>query len=75
MDKQGACSVLSAFRAAVDLDLKVNVTATLGMTFNLIGEESYLPSEIIKSMDGKYVEIANTDAEGRLVLADCLTYI
>lgn len=74
IDKGGACAVLAAFRGAVEMNLKVNVTATVGMAENAIGNTAYKPSEIIQSYHGLTVEINNTDAEGRLVLADCISW-
>ncbi|CAD8102873.1 unnamed protein product [Paramecium primaurelia] len=74
LDKSGACNVLAAFKGAVDMKLKVNVTITLGMAENAISNTSYKPSNILKSHKGLTVEINNTDAEGRLVLADCLSW-
>ncbi|CAD8104032.1 unnamed protein product [Paramecium sonneborni] len=74
LDKSGACNVLAAFKGAVDMKLKVNVTVTLGMAENAISNTSYKPSNILKSHKGLTVEINNTDAEGRLVLADCLSW-
>ncbi|EGR31353.1 hypothetical protein IMG5_111970 [Ichthyophthirius multifiliis] len=73
-DKCGAISTLSAFRAAVELDLQVNLTCTLGVVENFLSSNSYRPSDIIKSHKGLTVEIGNTDAEGRLVLADCMSW-
>jgi leucyl aminopeptidase len=74
MDKSGACIVLSAFRAAVELGLKINLTVTLGLAENAIGNNAYKPSEILVSHKGLTVEVNNTDAEGRLVLADCISW-
>ena len=74
LDKAGACAVLAAFRGAVEMNLKVNITVTLGFAENAIGNTSYKPSEIISSHKGLTVEINNTDAEGRLVLADCISW-
>jgi leucyl aminopeptidase len=74
LDKAGACAVLAAFRGAVEMNLKVNLTVTLGFAENAIGNSSYKPSEIIQSYHGHTVEINNTDAEGRLVLADCISW-
>ena len=74
LDKSGACNVLAAFKGEVDMNLKVNVTVTLGMAENAISNTSYKPSNILKSHKGLTVEINNTDAEGRLVLADCLSW-
>lgn len=74
LDKSGACNVLAAFRGAVEMGLKVNITATLGMAENAISGKSYKPSDILLSHAGLTVEVHNTDAEGRLVLADCLSW-
>jgi leucyl aminopeptidase len=71
---KGAISTLTAFRAAVELGLKVNLTCTLGVVENFLSSNSYRPSDIIKSHKGLTVEIGNTDAEGRLVLADCMSW-
>lgn len=74
LDKCGACTVLSVFRYAVELNLKVNLSCTVGFAENSVSNNSYRPSDIIKSYKGIEVEIGNTDAEGRLVMADCITY-
>ena len=74
LDKHGACSVLSAFKAVVEADLKVNLVCTVGMVENMTGSNAYHPSDIIQSHKGLTVEIGNTDAEGRLVLCDCMSW-
>ncbi|KAL4505457.1 hypothetical protein ABPG72_002519 [Tetrahymena utriculariae] len=74
MDKGGAVATLTSFRAAVELGLKVNLTVTIGLVENFLSSTSYRPSDIIKSHKGLTVEIGNTDAEGRLVLADCMSW-
>lgn len=74
MDKSGACSMFSAFRCVVDLKMKINVTCSLGFVENFVSSTSYRPSDIIESAKGLTVEIGNTDAEGRLVLADLMTW-
>lgn len=70
----GAVATLSSFRAAVELGLRVNLTATVGLVENFLSSTSYRPSDIIRSHKGLTVEIGNTDAEGRLVLADCMSW-
>jgi leucyl aminopeptidase len=72
MDKHGACSVLSAFESAVKLKLPLNLVAVVGLAENYVSNNSYRPLDIIQSRKGLTVEIGNTDAEGRLVLADCM---
>jgi leucyl aminopeptidase len=74
-DMSGAAAVISAMSAVAELKLKVNVIAVVGATENMPGSNAYKPGDILKSMNGKTVEIINTDAEGRLVLADLLTYV
>ncbi len=73
-DMAGAATVLGVIHAAAALELKVNVTAVIGATENSIGSGSYKPGDVYIGYTGKSVEIGNTDAEGRLVLADALGY-
>lgn len=74
LDKCGAATVLHGFKAVVEAGLKINLTVTLGMAENSIGDDAYRPSDIYRSLKGITVEIGNTDAEGRLVLSDCMTW-
>lgn len=74
MDKSGACAVLGIMRAIAKLSLNVNVRGILVLTENMIGENAYKPRDIIKSYSGKTIEVEHTDAEGRLILADGITY-
>ncbi|EPY21441.1 leucyl aminopeptidase [Strigomonas culicis] len=74
-DMMGAGTVLGAMKAAAALELPVNLVAAVGLVENAIGPDSYFPSTILTSLKGTTVEVLNTDAEGRLVLADVLTYI
>ncbi len=73
-DMSGAATVLGTLRAAASLKLKVNLVGVIASTENAIGPESYKPGDVYESHAGKTVEISNTDAEGRLVLADALSY-
>lgn len=75
LDKHGACNVLSVYESICKLNLKINIICAVGIAENAIGPDAYKPSEILISKKGLTVEIGNTDAEGRLVLADSLTYI
>eukprot|EP01095_Lingulamoeba_sp_RSL-Kostka_P013971 TRINITY_DN5939_c1_g2_i1.p1 TRINITY_DN5939_c1_g2~~TRINITY_DN5939_c1_g2_i1.p1 ORF type:complete len:594 (-),score=197.72 TRINITY_DN5939_c1_g2_i1:187-1968(-) len=75
MDMCGSASVLGTMRALSRLKIKKNIIAGVGLVENSIDSVSYKPGAIIKSLKGTTVEIGNTDAEGRLVLADSLTYI
>jgi leucyl aminopeptidase len=63
-----------AFKSVVEAKLEINLVCTVGLVENLVGSNAYHPSDIIKSHSGKTVEIANTDAEGRLVLCDCMSW-
>ena len=74
-DMTGGATVIGAMCAIAKNRLKKNVVAVVPACENAINGNSYRPGDIIKSMNGKYVEIINTDAEGRLALADAITYI
>lgn len=74
-DMMGAAAVMGAMKAIATMRLPVNVVGVCAFAENAIGPGAYLPSSIIKSLNGKTVEILNTDAEGRLVLADALTFV
>lgn len=73
-DMAGAATVLAAVKTAAELGLKVNVTALMPLTENCIGSKSYKLGDVYRSYSGKTIEINNTDAEGRLVLADAISY-
>jgi len=74
-DKGGACAVIGALHGCLHLKPKKNVLFAVGLAENAIDARAYKPGDIIKSMKGLTVEIGNTDAEGRLVLADTFTYV
>ncbi len=71
-DMAGSTAVVGTMKRLADLDIKCNVTAYLMFTDNVISEKSFMPGEIITYPNGISVEIGNTDAEGRLILADGL---
>jgi leucyl aminopeptidase len=73
-DKSGAMTVIGILVAAAELGLKTPVTGVIAAAENMISGHSYRPDDILKTLSGKTVEIISTDAEGRLVLADALTY-
>ena len=73
-DMAGAAAVLAAISGISQLRPKVNVIAFVPTVENLPSGTAYRPSDILKSMSGKTIEIINTDAEGRLILADALCY-
>ncbi len=73
-DKSGAATVLGIIKAASEIGLDVEIHAILGAAENMIGGNAYKPDDVLKAKNGKTIEVRNTDAEGRLVLADCLCY-
>ena len=73
-DKCGGCTVLGIMKAVSELKLPVNVVGIIPSVENMPSGESYRPGDIIKLYNGKTAEILNTDAEGRLILADALAY-
>lgn len=73
-DMSGAAAVIGTLKAVALNKLKKNVIGILGLAENLPSGHSYKPGDIITMMNGMTVEVGDTDAEGRLVLADCLTY-
>jgi len=73
-DMAGAACVLGTIQAIASLKLKINVIAVMALAENAIGSNAYKPGDIIKAYNGKTVEVLNTDAEGRLALADALSF-
>lgn len=73
-DMAGGAAVLGAMRAIAALKPKVRVTALIPAVENMPGSRAVRPGDIVKSLSGKTVEILNTDAEGRLILIDAITY-
>ena len=74
-DMAGAAAVLYAFRSIVELKLRKNVYAVMPLTENMLARDSYRPGDVFTAFNGTTVQIGNTDAEGRLVLADALSYV
>src|SRR3989344_4617603 len=73
-DKCGGCTVLGIMKAVSELKLPINVVGIIPSVENMPSGESYRPGDIIRLYSGKTAEILNTDAEGRLILADALSY-
>lgn len=73
-DKQGGMAVIGALAACAMLGVKQRVIGVIGAAENMISAEAYRPGDIIRASNGRTIEVLNTDAEGRLVLADCLHY-
>jgi len=74
-DMSGAAAVIGTLKNAIALGLKKNVLFVCAIAENAIGSRSYKPGDVICGYAGKTVEVANTDAEGRLVLADAISYV
>jgi leucyl aminopeptidase len=74
VDMAGAAVALGIIQAVAELKLRVNLVSVLAVAENAIGPTSYKPGDVYRSRTGKTVEISNTDAEGRLVLADAVSY-
>ena len=73
-DMCGAASVLGTFRALAELQPSLNVVGLIPACENMPGERAIKPGDVVTSMSGQTIEILNTDAEGRLVLCDVMTY-
>lgn len=74
MDMGGSAAVVGAMRALAGRKAKCNVVGLIGLVENMPGGNAQRPGDIVTSMSGQTIEILNTDAEGRLVMADVLTY-
>ncbi len=74
MDMSGAAAVIHTIALAARLKLKKHVIALVPSAENMPGNSAYRPGDILKSLSGKTIEVLNTDAEGRLILADAITY-
>jgi len=73
-DKSGASAVLGIMQAVSRLNLPYEVHGIIGAVENAIGQHAYKPDDVLTAKNGKTIEVKDTDAEGRLVLADCLVY-
>ena len=73
-DMAGGAAVLAGIGAVADLKLPIRLLGVVGATENMVSGASYRPGDILRAMNGKTIEVTNTDAEGRLVLADVLWY-
>lgn len=73
-DMGGAASVLGAFRACAELQLPINLVGLIPAVENMPGGRATKPGDVVTSLSGQTIEILNTDAEGRLILCDALTY-
>ncbi len=75
MDMSGAAAVIGTLKNTIALNLKKNILFVIAVAENAIGSFAYKPGDVIRGYSGKTVEIGNTDAEGRLVLADAIAYV
>jgi leucyl aminopeptidase len=73
-DMMGGAAVIEAIGALAELRVPVRVLGVVGATENLVSDRSVKPGDVVTAMDGTTIEVNNTDAEGRLVLADCITH-
>ncbi|OGW95713.1 MAG: hypothetical protein A2Z81_03370 [Omnitrophica WOR_2 bacterium GWA2_45_18] len=73
-DMSGAAAVLGVLKNVLSLNVKKNILFVIALAENVIGSQAYKPGDVIKGYAGKTVEVGNTDAEGRLVLADAISY-
>jgi leucyl aminopeptidase len=73
-DMAGGATVLGAIQAAAQLKLKVNLIAIIPAVENMPGGKAQKPGDVVTAMNGKTIEVINTDAEGRLILCDAMTY-
>ncbi len=74
MDMSGGAAIIATVALVAQLKLKKNVIGLIPSVENMVGGKAFRPGDVLKSMSGKTVEVINTDAEGRLILADALTY-
>ncbi len=74
MDKAGAITVLGIMKTVADLKIRKNVIGLMPLAENMVGPKSFKQGSVIKSYSGKTVQIVDTDAEGRLILADAMAY-
>ena len=74
-DMCGAASVMGTMSAVAELGLKINVIGVIGAVENMPSSTATKPGDVVTSMSGQTIEVLNTDAEGRLVLCDALTYV
>lgn len=74
LDKSGGCAVLGAMRAIAEVGVQHRILAIVGAAENMPGGAAYKPGDVITALDGTTVEVTNTDAEGRLVLADAIAF-
>jgi leucyl aminopeptidase len=73
-DMSGGAAVLGAIRTAAAIRLPLNIVALMPVTENMPSGSAYKPGDVLRTMSGQTIEILSTDAEGRLILADALTY-
>lgn len=73
-DMGGAAAVIGAIRSAAGMSLPLNITAIIPACKNMVSGNAFVPGDILSSKSGRSIEILSTDAEGRLLLADAMTY-
>lgn len=73
-DMCGAAAVIGAFESCAKMKLPINLVSVVAAAENMPGSDAYRPGDVLTSMSGQTIEVLNTDAEGRLILCDALTY-
>jgi len=73
-DMSGAGGVMGAMETIARMKLPINVVGIIGSTTNMLSGTAYKPGDVVRASNGKTIEVVNTDAEGRMVLADCLVF-
>lgn len=73
-DKMGGCAVLGIMQAVAQLRLPINLVGVIPSAENMPSSQAYRPGDLVETWDGKVIEVLNTDAEGRVILADALAY-
>ncbi len=73
-DKMGGCAVLGILQAAAQLKLPINLVGLVTSAENMPSATAYRPGDLVRTYDGKTIEVLNTDAEGRIVLVDAIAY-
>lgn len=74
MDMSGGAAVIHAVALCAKLKVKRTIIGLIPAVENMLGNDAYRPGDVLKSLSGKTIEVLNTDAEGRIILADALTY-
>ena len=75
LDMAGAATLLGVLHYIVETKLQKNIVIAIPLVENMVSHNAYKPGDVIRMYNGKTVEVGNTDAEGRLILGDTVSYI